>query len=195
VTRHNGNVTLSNVITSKHFDSIESDSTVIIADKPISVIQYGYHDDIVDSDPFMTTVQAVSQFQNSYEFVTDFDKINSLIWSVTLTITTHTSEISQILLDGSNSYIQAHSHKTPVPPPMDDYSVYYINMTHYDFGSFHTLRHAAGRPFGATIYSQPESAAGAYGYPLKFALKDQGNIIVLYVIKEHGIAHTPKSIR
>jgi hypothetical protein len=127
----------------------------------------------MDGDPFMTTVQAVSQFQNSYKFVTDFDKMSSSRWPVTLVITARTTDISEILLDGSNSYIQAHSQIMSVPPPMADFSVYYINMTYNVFGSFHTLRHASGKPFGATIYSLPGNAA-AYGYPLKFALKDQG---------------------
>jgi hypothetical protein len=173
ITRHNGNITGSTVITSKHFENMASDTTVIKADKAISVIQYGYDDDDMHGDPFMTTVQAVSQFENSYEFVTDFDKMNTIPWPVTLVITARTTDISEIFLDGSNSYIQAHSHIMSVPPPMDDFNVYYINMTYKVFGSFHTLRHASGKPFGATIYSLPGTAA-AYGYPLQFALKDQG---------------------
>ena len=171
--RYEGNTTIPNVIRWHYVEYLASDSNVVIADKPISIVQYGYDDDMLNGDPFMTTVQAVSQFQNSYEFVTDFDKMNNGIWPVTLAITTLTADISEIMLDGSNAYISAHSHSLPVPPPMDDYTILYINMTSNVFGSFHTLHHASGRPFGAAIYSLPGSAA-AYGYPLKFALKDQG---------------------
>ncbi|XP_053407495.1 uncharacterized protein LOC128559542 isoform X3 [Mercenaria mercenaria] len=172
VIQHHDNATNTTLDSTTHISNLASNPSVIIADKPISVIQYCYDRDTMYGDPFMTTVQAISQFENTYEFITDFDRMNTGIWPVTLAITALSTDVSGILLDGSNSYIHLHGHKEPVPPPLDNYTVIYINMTSETFGSFHTLHHEFGKPFGATLYSLPGTAAG-YGYPLKFALKDK----------------------
>lgn len=177
VERYYDNTTNKDVVEPpKHKETTLSQPAVVTADKPISVIQYGYDSDNMDGDPFMTTVQAMSQYVSSYDFVTDFDYMGSSIWDVTLVLTVLTSEIPNILLDGSNRNIQLYGHVLSVPPPFSEYSVVYLNMTSRSYGSFHTLRHELGKPFGATIYSFPGSAA-AYGYPLKFALRDKGNYI------------------
>lgn len=162
------------IMNQNYYTTRASQPTVILADKPISVIQYGYYfNSSIYDDSFMTTVQAISQFQSSYEFVTDFDLMHSLIWPVTLTITVLTADIPGLILDNSSLVIQ-QGHMELVPAPFSNYTIVYINMTSNKFGTFHILRHRQGRPFGAMLYSMSMVAAGAYGYPLKFALEDKG---------------------
>ncbi|KAL4231539.1 hypothetical protein ACF0H5_009120 [Mactra antiquata] len=163
--------TTSNINIQQHrfteLHSTNSRPSVIQSSMPISVMQYGDDNDRFAGDPFMSAVQAVSQFQSRYDFITDFIPFSNEIWDVTLAVTALTSDIPDILLDNVPRFNSAV--KFTVPAPYNNYTVVLFNMTHTSYGQEHTLVHKYGHVFGASIYSFAGTAV-AYGYPLGFNL-------------------------
>ncbi|XP_053381610.1 IgGFc-binding protein-like isoform X2 [Mercenaria mercenaria] len=146
-----------------------TDPVTVLANKPISVIQYGHNGDKMAGDPFMSTTQGITQFKNSYKFVTQ--KYYSRVGSNTIAITILKNSTGGLLLNGhSMSYWSAKN--VSVSPPLDQYTTLFVNAIHNSY--FH-LYHSDGIKFGAIIYGRPGNLV-AYGYPLQlsFTNKDCG---------------------
>ncbi|XP_053388412.1 uncharacterized protein LOC128551539 [Mercenaria mercenaria] len=142
-----------------------SDPAVIISNKPINVVQYCVDNENMNGDPFMTNVQGIDQFVDSYTFVTQ-KYFNS---ESTVAITVKRNNTSGLRLNGKS--ISSWSTKTvPVPHPMDDHVVMFVNIS---YNSLFELHHRAGIRFGATLYGLL-STDFAYGYPLQMMLSNAG---------------------
>ncbi|XP_053380360.1 uncharacterized protein LOC128548862 [Mercenaria mercenaria] len=141
-----------------------TDPVTVLANKPISVIQYGHDGDNMDGDPFMSTTQGIAQFQNSYKFVTQNYHPRG---SNTVAITILKNSTGGLLLNGHNvSYWNAKD--VSASPPMDQYITLFVNVS---YNSYYHLHHSSGIKFGAVIYGRVSKSA-AYGYPLQLSFTD-----------------------
>ncbi|XP_053380292.1 uncharacterized protein LOC123562940 [Mercenaria mercenaria] len=146
-----------------------TDPVVVLANKPISVIEYGHDGDNMIGDPFMTSVQGITQFQNSYKFVTEKYYYNSDIVN-TIAITILKNSTDGLLLNGhSMSYWNAKN--ISVSPPLNEYITLFVNVS---YNTYYKLHHTSGMEFGAVLYGGLHVNAG-YGYPLQLTFNDKGN--------------------
>ena len=144
---------------------LAADPVVVKSNKPISVIQYGEEGDYMNGDPFMSTAQGISQYTDSYKFVSQTTYSNGN----TLAITIQKSNVNGLLLNGlslSNFVV----NNVSVPSPMDQYITMFVNIS---YNSYYHLQHSGGVKFGAVIYGLPASSIG-FGYPLKFSFNANG---------------------
>jgi hypothetical protein len=135
-----------------------SDPAVIVANKPISVIQYLADNEKMYGNPFMTTVQGMSQFVNSYKFITE----NADTQNSTIALTVLKSNMESLKLNGRNISLWNQT-TVPVSKPLDNYITVFINISN---NSLYELEDSKGEIFGATIYGLLDSLT-AYGYPLQ----------------------------
>ncbi|XP_060583264.1 uncharacterized protein LOC132739566 isoform X2 [Ruditapes philippinarum] len=138
-----------------------TDPVVVIANKPISVMQYGYDGDNMYGDPYMSSAQGILQYVHSYKFVSQnyYDSSN------TIAVTINKNNVSGLILNGhSMSYFNAK--RVNVSSPMDEYVTLFVNIT---YNTYYHLHHSGGLKFGAVIYGRPGPAL-AYGYPLQLLL-------------------------
>ncbi|XP_060583263.1 uncharacterized protein LOC132739566 isoform X1 [Ruditapes philippinarum] len=139
-----------------------TDSVVVIANKPISVMQYGHDGDNMAGDPYMSTAQGILQYQNSYKFVSQ----NVYTSGDTLAITINKNNVSGLILNGHSMSYFNNAKRVNVSSPMDQYVTIFVNIT---YNTYYHLYHSGGLKFGAVIYGRPDTAI-AYGYPLQLSL-------------------------
>ncbi|XP_053399629.1 uncharacterized protein LOC123557294 isoform X2 [Mercenaria mercenaria] len=138
-----------------------TDPVVVTSNELVSVIEYFYEEDGDPyGDPFMTTVQSVTQFRNSYSFMTGTINGNFINRNVTIVITLKKTYTNQLLIHNKGGQIV----KTVVinTKQVEDYQLLVMNIS-YD--EFYTIRHPDNKEFGLLIYGLPHEYIG-YGYPV-----------------------------
>ncbi|XP_053372629.1 uncharacterized protein LOC123560550 [Mercenaria mercenaria] len=141
-----------------------SDPAVLISNKPVSVVQYCTDNENMYGNPFMTTVQGISQYVDSYKFKTE--SYDSLDGALAITVNKHNA--SGLTLNG-RSMSSWNAKTISVASPMEDYLTLFINVS---YNTFFNLHHTGGIKFGATLYGLLGDSM-AFGYPLKLALSGQ----------------------
>jgi hypothetical protein len=144
-----------------------SEPIVILSTKPISVIQYCADNENMYGNPFMSTVQGISQYENVYKFVTEsYSGVKS-----TVAITLKRNDMSGLSLGGKN-ISSWNAIIIPVARPMEEYVTIFVNVS---YNSLFRLQHTGGIPFGATLYGLL-STSYSYGYPLQLAFSNTGKL-------------------
>jgi hypothetical protein len=148
-----------------------SEPIVILSTKPISVIQYCADNENMYGNPFMTTVQGISQYENVYKFATEsYSGVKS-----TVAITLKRNDMSGLSL-GEKNISSWNAIIIPVAHPMEEYVTIYVNIS---YRSLFRLHHTGGVRVGATLYGLLDTSY-SYGYPLQLALSNAGKLYVYY---------------
>jgi hypothetical protein len=173
---------------SMHEVMFGSDPALIMATKPISVFQYYVDNQNTNGSIYMTTVQGISQYVNSYRFNTE--TFSGIYNTVALTVTKRS--LNGINLNGRN--LSSWITKTvPVSPPMADYITVFIDIP---YNSFFILDHVDGVKFGATLYGLLFNNI-VYGYPLQlylFSISGMWFCTTFILLSNPRSAHIYKSI-
>ncbi|XP_053390884.1 IgGFc-binding protein-like, partial [Mercenaria mercenaria] len=139
-----------------------SEPVVILSNKPLSVMQYCLDTENINGNPFMTTVQGVSQYSDTYKIAVE----QIVSGTNTIAITVQTNDTKRLLFNGNS--IENVAKKTfSVTHPMEDYTVIFINVSD---SIFVDLRQQDGMAFGASIYGLISIDYYSYGYPLQLLL-------------------------
>lgn len=151
----------------------ENGPTLVMSDKPVSVMQYLYETyEPVNGDPFMTTVQSVSQFRHSYTFATGPRLANYANENLTLAIIVETTNPDKFLLYDKDGNVINHFVNVG---QVHEYSVLAVNLT-YD--NFYSIQHTDNKSFGLLLYGLPHQYVG-FGYPLAMNFTRSGESVFI----------------
>ncbi|XP_060571438.1 uncharacterized protein LOC132729650 [Ruditapes philippinarum] len=160
--------TINQTFTGMYETFLETDALIIITDKKVNVIQYGFsqtHDDN-NGDLFMASVPAIRHYGKDYFIPTPLASdgfINTII------VTIRDVHLPGLLLNGKSMDLKAMKTVTPVAP-YDNFRIIIMNLTS---GNYNLTHPAADARYSVLLYGQ--TRRNSFGFYLGYTFKTDEN--------------------